>query len=68
MPKSMRVEIDSTGHIRPLEPAATIPEGSAVLSWPMLEDENAMSLAEHSLADWLRPEEDEAWATFQQDR
>jgi len=31
MPKFMRVQIDSTGHIHPLEPAATIPEGAAVL-------------------------------------
>ena len=68
MPKSMRVQIDSTGHIHSVEPTASIPEGFAVLSWPTADEENLMSLAEPALSDWLRPEEDEAWAHFQLDK
>jgi hypothetical protein len=66
MLQTIEVEIDSNGQIHPLEPVARLPAGRALLT--LLENpmgESAL-LAEAALAeDWLRPEEDEAWAHLQ---
>lgn len=64
----IEVEIDATGHIRPLDPQTRIPPGRALLTvLPATDD--ALLLSEPALAeDWLRPEEDAAWAHLQPDR
>jgi hypothetical protein len=66
MLQTIEVEIDAAGHVRPLEPITRLPAGRALLTLLMpLEDETTY-LAEPSLAeDWLRPEEDAAWAHLQ---
>ncbi|MFZ5833842.1 MAG: hypothetical protein ACOY2B_00455 [Pseudomonadota bacterium] len=66
MMKSIAVEIDAQGRVRPLEPGKSLPVGRALLT--MLESAagDAALLAENALAeDWLRPEEDKAWANLQ---
>ncbi len=78
MPRSIKVAIDATGHVHPLESSsslpcsdepAKIPEGRAILTWPSPAEESTLTLSEPSLAeDWLRPEEDAAWAHLQPDR
>lgn len=71
MPKAMKVEIDSFGHVHPLDtdtssPDQKVPEGAAILTWPTTADEASLYLSESSLAeDWMRPEEDAAWAHLQ---
>ncbi|HEY5048729.1 MAG TPA: hypothetical protein VII49_11995 [Rhizomicrobium sp.] len=66
---TIEVEIDSKGHIRPLEPAERIPAGRALLTLLALADDEALDLAERSLGeDWSRPEEDAAWAHLQPGR
>ena len=58
-----KAEIDAFGQVHPLEPLIRLPPGRALLT---LLDEQANEpalLAEAALAeDWLKPEEDEAWA------
>jgi hypothetical protein len=54
------------GAIRPLDPNLKLPPGRAVLAWPETEDIYPALMSENALADWLRPEEDEAWAYLQQ--
>jgi hypothetical protein len=72
MPRSMKVEIDAKGQVHPLqpsEPSLTIPPGRATLSWPTPSDDSTALLSEPSLAeDWLKPEEDAAWAHLQPGR
>jgi hypothetical protein len=65
MQTSIEVEIDSAGHVQPLEPNAVLPQGRALLVWPVPEHLAPALLSERSLADWLRPEEDAAWAYLQ---
>ncbi len=67
MPKSMRVQIDSAGHIHPLEPATGIPEGNAILTWPDGDDPSlTLLLSEASFAaELFNEEEDAAWAYLQ---
>jgi hypothetical protein len=66
MLQTIEVEIDASGQVRPLEPLIRLPPGRALLT---LLDEQANEtalLAEAALAeDWLKPEEDEAWAHLQ---
>jgi hypothetical protein len=63
---TIEVEIDATGHIHPLEPVESIPAGRALLTLLRPPLDEALQLAEAALAeDWLRPEEEEAWAHLQ---
>lgn len=66
MLQTIEVEIDASGHIRPLESLPRLPAGRALLTLlTPVADETAL-LAENALAeDWLKPEEDEAWAHLQ---
>lgn len=60
---SIQVEIDPEGHVRPVQPGVVFPAGHAMLIVEQREPNEAALLAEPSLArEWLRPEEDEAWA------
>jgi hypothetical protein len=62
----IEVEIDQSGHIRPVDPTIPLPVGRALLT-PLPTPDEALLLAEPALAeDWLRPEEDAAWAHLQQ--
>jgi hypothetical protein len=62
---TLEVEILPDGTIHPLSPTK-LPAGRATLSWKSPEDHECYILSEASLAkDWLRPEEDEAWAEWQ---
>lgn len=64
--QTIEVEIDATGHIHPLEPVQSIPVGRALLTLLRPPLDEALQLAEAALAeDWLRPEEEEAWAHLQ---
>lgn len=66
MLQTIEVRIDDKGHIFPLKPSAKLPAGRALLT--LLEPINYESvlLSEQTLAeDWLKPEEDEAWAHLQ---
>jgi hypothetical protein len=69
MLQTIEVEIDAGGHVHPLEPRVSVPAGRALLTpLPTAAEETAL-LAEGVLArDWLKPEEDAAWATLQPDR
>lgn len=66
--RTIAVEIDAAGHVHPLEPIGRLPAGRALLT--LLPDgDDALALAEPALAeDWLRPEEDAAWAHLQPGR
>lgn len=66
MLQTIEVEIDDDGHVKAMEPLVRLPAGRGLLTLlPPAIDESAL-LAEASLAqDWLKPEEDEAWAHLQ---
>ena len=66
MLQTIEVTIDKRGVVCPVEHLARIPTGRALLTLlPSAADEAAL-LAETALAeDWLRPEEDDAWAHLQ---
>lgn len=62
MTHTIEVEIDAAGNVHPIDTAALLPEGRALLVFEIGPNET-MLLSEAALAvDWLRPEEDEAWA------
>ena len=66
MLQTIEVEIDATGHIHPLEPIFKLPVGRALLTLLNPPVDEALQLAEPALAeDWLKPEEDAAWAHLQ---
>ena len=66
MLRTIEVEIDSAGQLRVLEPIGQLPAGRALLTLLTPERDDAILLAQPALAeDWLRPEEDEAWAHLQ---
>jgi hypothetical protein len=66
MLQTIEVEIDATGHIHPLEPLQALPVGRALLTLLKPSVDEALQLAEAALAeDWLKPEEEEAWAHLQ---
>ncbi len=68
MMRTIEVVIDQTGHVHPLEPLDSLPAGRALLTLLPPTDETAR-MAEPALAeDWLKPEEDAAWAGFQSAR
>jgi len=67
---TIEAEIDAAGEIHPLRFTTKLPAGPALLTLltPRIDDD-ALGLAEQALAeDWLRPEEDAAWAHLQQAR
>jgi hypothetical protein len=66
MTRTIEVEIDEAGAIRPLDPTLKLPPGRAVLAWRENEELYPALMSEKALADWLRPEEEEAWAYLQQ--
>jgi len=68
MPHVIEVEIDDLGGIHPLQPDAKLPPGRALLTWPVSEEALGLIMSEKSLEDWLRPEEDEAWAYLQPEK
>jgi len=69
MLQTIEVEIDASGHIHPLESLPRLPVGRALLTLLTPITDEAALLAENALAeDWLRPEEDEAWAHLQPGR
>jgi hypothetical protein len=68
MTHTIEVEIDEAGEIHPVDPSLKLPQGHAVLVWAESEDHHAALMSERALADWLRPEEDEAWAYLQPDK
>lgn len=67
MTHTLEVEIDEAGNVHPIDADAQLPAGRATLVWGSVGHE-LYKLSESSLSDWLRPEEDEAWADFQQDK
>jgi hypothetical protein len=63
---TIEVEIDANGHIHPLESVGRLPAGRALLTLLTTAEDDPLLLAEPALAeDWLRPEEDAAWAHLQ---
>lgn len=69
MLQTIEVEIDSEGHIQPVEPMAHLPVGRALLTLLTPPADETALLAEAALAeDWLKPEEDEAWKHLQPDK
>jgi hypothetical protein len=66
MTRTIEVEIDEAGVIRPLDPDLKLPQGRALLAWPESEDLYPALMSEKALSDWLRPEEDAAWEHLQQ--
>lgn len=66
MTRTIEVDIDANGRIRPVEPTSKMPQGRALVTWQTPEPEETASLSETALAeDWLRPGEDEAWEHLQ---
>ena len=66
MLQTIEVEIDASGHVHPLELAQTIPAGRALLTLLKPSVDEALQLADAALAeDWLKPEEEAAWAHLQ---
>lgn len=69
MLKTIEVEIDAKGHVHPLEPVGRLPPGRALLTLLSPAVDDTLLLAERALAeDWLRPEEDAAWAHLQPEK
>ena len=68
MVRMIEVEIDEFGGIHPVQPVDKLPAGRAILTWPAPEEAIGLLMSERSLADWLRPEEDEAWAYLQPEK
>jgi hypothetical protein len=65
MARTIEVEIDEAGVIRPLDANVRPPAGRATLILDSAGSELYL-MSEKSLArDWLHPEEDEAWAHLQ---
>ncbi len=65
MTQTIDVEIDAAGVIHPVAPNQALPPGRAKLTYYLPANEEAL-MSEQALAkDWLRPEEDEAWADLQ---
>jgi len=72
MRHTIKVEVDADGRVHPLEPGTRLPSGRALLT--ILETESpepneTTLLTEKALAeDWLKEEEDAAWAHLQPDK
>ena len=69
MLQTIEVEIDRDGQIYPVEPVPRLPAGRALLTLLQPSTDETALLAEAALAeDWLKPEEDKAWAYLQPDK
>ena len=68
MLQTIEIEIDTRGRIHPVE---HLPSGPALLTFLTLVEqvaETALLAEPASAEDWLKPEEDVAWAHLQPDR
>jgi hypothetical protein len=66
MLQTIEVEIDANGQVHPMEPLIRLLPGRALLTLLDGQANESTLLAEDALAeDWLKPEEDEAWAHLQ---
>ena len=66
MLQTIEVEIDAQGQVHPVGLNKPLPPGRALLALLTLPANEESLLSESALAeDWLKPEEDAAWATLQ---
>ena len=66
MLQTIEVEIDSEGRVHALGTGRSLPAGRGLLTLLMPLGNETAILSETALAeDWLRPEEDAAWADLQ---
>ncbi|WP_043739935.1 hypothetical protein [Thioalkalivibrio nitratireducens] len=66
---TIEVEIDREGRVRPVDPKGRLPAGRALLTLlAPLSDETALLAAPALADDWLKREEDAAWADLRLDR
>ncbi len=66
MSQTIEVEIDASGRLHPVEPSVRVPPGRALLTMLDSSAKETLLLAEPALADeWLKPDEDQAWAHLQ---
>ncbi len=66
MTQMLDVEIDEAGNIHTLDTSVRPPAGRAKLVWDVDSAGHELyQMSEAALSDWLRPEEDEAWAYLQ---
>ena len=66
MLRTFEVEIDAHGAVHVLDLVGQLPAGRALLTLLTPEPDTISHLAEPALAeDWLRPEEEAAWAHLQ---
>ena len=69
MLKTIEVVIDAEGRIRPLEKSSILPPGRALLTLLPSQADETVLLSEAALAeDWLRTEEEAAWAELKPDK
>ena len=68
MIRTFRAMVDAQGNVKLLEPVAIAATCRALVTILDDEEPEPALLSEEALArDWLRPEEDEAWAHLQRD-
>lgn len=66
MLQTLEVEIDEQGQVHPVGEAVKLPAGPALLTLLVPAGSETAILSEAALAeDWLKPEEDKAWAYLQ---
>lgn len=66
MLRAIQVEIDAKGQVRAIAPNEQVPAGRALVVLLEPDINEPALLAEQALAkDWMKPEEDEAWAHLQ---
>lgn len=66
MLQTLEVEIDEQGRVHPVGEAVKLPVGPALLTFLAPAGNETAILSEAALAeDWLKPEEEEAWAYLQ---
>jgi len=66
MLQTIEVQIDDQGIVRPIDKSIKLPEGRALLTLLYPIDMECANLSEQALAvDWLKSEEEEAWAHLQ---
>lgn len=69
MLQTIEVHIDAKGHIHTTEPLPPSFQGRALLTLLEPINHDAVLLSEQALAtDWLKPEEEAAWAHLQSDK